>query len=233
MSRAEAKPLVVVKTEFAPSASFLKKRIAADLGTQITPEQFVAEQFITSAAVLKMFDFSQQGTSEYVLTIRVDSDPRRPWPRGDVDIKFLIAGREFGPMPFCKRAACNGECIPDSFATAKWYTKKFDELLEYWPPGFLKHIPLTKQATYSKGRIIVPTRIADFGQEKGGPPTAYFALEMAGTQRHFVFCDEQPQGRAVGDDHGSTPSANCAKGPTSAGMLPGLGVITVLKGVVK
>jgi hypothetical protein len=232
----EAKPLVVVKTEFGPAAKNLRKRIANDLrgdGDPRAPEAFITEQLLASLAPLRMFEFKpavDPPQSQYVLSIVIDS-PIMPWPLGDVQLTLTIAGQSF-QLPFCFRAACYGVCIPPSFTSSEWYKAKFDALLAQWPPGFLKNIPLSTAASYKRGRITVPVDLAELGQPPNGPPTAFFELLNGSVQRQLVFCRTR-NGQAEGDDHGDQAQPNCSTGPIGRPLdLPGLGTVTLLKGLL-
>jgi hypothetical protein len=235
-ARADAKPRIVVKTEFGPGALNLHKRIGADLTgdhIQKTPEEFITEQFIAAVAPLKMFEFRSAATaqSQHKVLIVIDAEQSTPWPLGDVQLTLAIEGQTF-QLPFCMRAACFGDCIPPSFTLASWYRAKFESVLKQWPAGFLKNIPLSTAARYERGHIMVQADIAEFGQSPTGPPTAFFELINGSTQRQFVFCRAH-DGLAEGDDHGTQAQANCSAGPVQPSLvLPGAGTITLLKALL-
>jgi hypothetical protein len=237
-SRANAKPLVVVKTEFGKGTTYLRKRVAGDLATlnyRNPPEQFITDQFIDAFARLGMFDFRSavSTSSRYTVSLVVEANPDIPWPLGDVWLTLRIVDQEF-KLDFCGRAACGRDrCIPRSFSDQAFYKDLFSGVLSQWPDGFLKNIPLSDQATYERGLITVPVGLAELGQ-LAGSPTAYFELVNQGVRRHFVFCRTRDDGRAEGRDLGTQLTASCVMRPVRSAEVPrGLGTVLLHKGILK
>lgn len=242
----EAKPIIAVTASFDHDSDFLhrdsdfRRKLEEDLGrSAVTPEQFVAQQFINAFEPLGMFAFKRGGDPtaiKLILSLSSGSGPRR-WPANDVELSIWVNSVRKVSITLFQRAHCGRPpCSPQSLADPAWYQQTFSRLIRQWPRGLFKGVVLTETARYEMGgRVRTRESVSEFGQRSGELPTALFELRVGHEQIPVALCLDVPGGqwRGLGKDQGrQLPpeyQPTCWVRPVSSAIDPGEGTLTLVR----
>lgn len=235
------RPKIGVAIKIIGSEGFKTQfQIALDkIGSRTTIEEFLTQQLIAQFSAIEMFEFvpwTEGIDAKRTLVGTIATS----WPTsGGVTLRLRLGNEDDQPVELFSAVGCTSvaPCGPDSLTHPDWYKQAFQNLVQQWPEGFLKSVPLSRSAIYDEGGVVRTVEDLDhFDQAPGGPPRALFDIAYGNErQRTFVLCHAHPDEahQAAGFDVTENLSAMCSDRVPQVNQPEGKDGIVTLKKLLR
>lgn len=244
---AEAKPTLYVAVDMSKAGVALRNNMRDALATkQLAPERFLAEQFCERFNLLGMFHFEPaNGTEPIEKTIKLDVEG--DWPEENAKFWITSAGVKLTkPYELFWAFGCGRDhrdtpawCDPTDLGLVAWYQDIFSNVINDWPFGLFKNIPITTTAKLNTDGVVhMRETLEEFGSLH---PMAYFEIVVSNEQpREFAVCQTMDHRtyRTIGRDQSHRKAENklpdCKVDKLSPPLsFSGIGTVRLLRGFLQ